>query len=268
MGAHEPGVEEDSKPLILERQGAVARIRFNRPEVLNALNIPMARAFLAASQAIAADTEVRAVVLEGEGRAFMAGGDLGQMRQEPTRIASELIEYMHEAIRLLATLQAPVVASLHGAVAGAGFSLALASDLAIAAEGTRFNFAYVNVGASCDVSGSWNLARHVGLRRALGISLLGEAMDAQQALQLGLVNRVVPAAELRAETDRIALRLAAGPTVALGQIKKLMRSSIDNDLVTQLDAERDSFLACARTRDFVEALDAFAQKRPPRFGGN
>ncbi|MFA7269371.1 MAG: enoyl-CoA hydratase-related protein [Sterolibacterium sp.] len=256
-----------NNPLIYEKQGAIARIRFNRPEALNALDIPTAKAFLDACRNIAADAEVRAVVIQGEGRAFLAGGDLAQMRKDPVGAVGELIEYMHEAVKLLAGLRAPVVASVHGSVAGAGFSLALACDLAIAAEGTRFNSAYVNVGASCDVSGSWNLVRHVGLRQALEIALLGETFDAQTALRLGIVNRVVPAADLPAETEKLLQRLASGPTEAMGQIKRLMRNSLDRDMATQMDAERDSFLACARTQDFIGALDAFFEKRPMKFEG-
>ncbi|MCX7171613.1 MAG: enoyl-CoA hydratase-related protein [Proteobacteria bacterium] len=258
---------EGKRPLIYKKDGAVARIRFNRPEVLNALDIATAKDFLSACRAIAADPEVRAVVIQGEGRAFMAGGDLAQMRNNPSGVAGELIEHMHEAIKLLGGMRAPVVASLHGAVAGAGFSLALACDLAIAAEGTRFTLAYANVGTTCDCSGSWNLPRQVGLRRALGIALLGETLDALQALQLGIVNRVVAAAELQIETEKLVQRLANGPTVAFGHLKRLMRTSLDSDLATQLDAERDGFLACTHTKDFTGALEAFADKRAPMFEG-
>lgn len=255
-------------PLIYEKEGAIARIRFNRPEVLNALDLDTAKCFFEACQAIAADTAVRVVVLKGEGRAFVAGGDLAQMSNDTTRVITELFGYMHKAILLLQELRAPVIGSLHGAVIGGGLSLALACDLAIAAEGTQFNLGYAKVAGSCDLSSSWNLVRLVGLRKALEISLLSETFDAQEALRLGIVNRVVAAADLQEETEKLAQRLAKGPTVALGQIKKLMRTSLDNDLATQLREEEESFFACTRTRDFREALDAFAQKRPPRFEGH
>lgn len=254
-------------PLIFRRDEGVAHIRFNRPEVLNAIDVAEADAFLAACRNVAADPGVRVVVLSGEGRAFMAGGDLAAMRQSPAATADALIQRMHEGIRLLAALPAPVLASLHGVVAGGGLGLALACDLAIAAEGTRFNLAYVNVGTSCDCSSSWALPRLVGLRRALEIALLGETFDAAEALRLGLVNRVVPAQALAAETDRLARKLAAGPPVAMGKLKQLMRASFDRDLADQLDAEAASFRHCAGTRDFTEALDAFFEKRPARFEG-
>jgi 2-(1,2-epoxy-1,2-dihydrophenyl)acetyl-CoA isomerase len=160
-----------------------------------------------------------------------------------------------------------VIASVHGAVAGAGLSLALACDFAIAAEGTRFTFAYANIGASCDLSGSWSLPRLVGLRKALEIALLGQPLDAAEALRLGLVNRVVPEAELETQTLALAQRLASGPAQSIAQMKRLMRISFEHDLRGQLDAERSAFLACATGADFAEGVDAFIAKRPPRFGG-
>lgn len=255
-------------PLIYEKDGAIARIRFNRPEVLNALDLDTAKHFHDACQAVAADMDVRVVVIKGEGRAFVAGGDLAQMREDTTNVITQLFGYMHKAISLLQGMRAPVIGSLHGSVIGGGLSLALACDLAIAAEGTQFNLGYAKVAGSCDLSSSWNLVRHVGLRKALEISLLSDTFDVEEALRLGIVNRVVPASELHAETEKLARRLANGPTVALGQIKKLMRTSLDHDLASHLDAEEESFFACTRTRDFREALDAFAQKRSPRFEGN
>ena len=172
----------------------------------------------------------------------MAGGDLTELRADPTGTAQALIGPMHEAVLLLTQMRAPVVASLHGAVAGAGLSLALACDLALAAEGTRFTLAYVNIGASCDVFIGWSLPRVVGLRKALEIALLGDAFDAAEALRLGIVNRVVPAAELESQTQDLAQRLARGPGEALAQMKRLLRTSFANDLRTQLDAEREAFL--------------------------
>lgn len=257
-----------NNPLIYEKDGAIARIRLNRPAVLNAVDIYMAKCFLEACRSIAADKSVRAVVISGEGKGFMAGLDLATIRGDTNWVISELFGYMNPAIALLQGLDAPVVACLHGAVIGGGFTLALACDFAIAAEDTRFNLAYANIAGSVDLAGSWNLVRQVGLRRALEISLLCEPFDAQEALRLGIVNRVVPVTDLQTETEKIVQRLANGPTVAYGKIKKLMRTSLDNDLATQLEAEEESFFACVGTRDFREALDAFAHKRSPRFEGN
>jgi 2-(1,2-epoxy-1,2-dihydrophenyl)acetyl-CoA isomerase len=261
-------MSEAPTSLRVDRDGGIVRLRFNRPEHLNALDRVTAQAFVHACRDIAADHSVRAVVIGGAGRAFTAGGDLAELRADPTGAALGLIGPMHEAIVLLAEMRAPVVASLHGAVAGAGLSLALACDFAVAAEGTRFTLAYVNIGASCDLAGSWSLPRQVGLRKALEIALLGERFDAAEALRLGLVNRVVPEVTLEDETLALARRLAAGPAQAIAQMKRLMRISFEHDLRGQLDAERSAFLACAATPDFLEGLEAFFAKRPPRFGAD
>lgn len=254
-------------PVVYENRGGIVSIRFNRPDVLNALDVDTAVHFLEACRRLSQEDALRVVVISGEGRAFVAGGDLLQMRMDPLGVAQKLIDPMHKAILLLSQLEVPVLCAAHGAVAGAGLSLAMACDLCVAAEGTKFNLAYVNVAASCDVSGSWHLARHVGLRRAMEIALLGKSFDAEEALRMGLVNQVVPAAELPHAIDELASRLAKGPTVAYGKLKKLLRASANETLSNQLDAERAEFLACAGTRDFIEALDAFAEKRAPQFVG-
>ncbi|RJF91923.1 enoyl-CoA hydratase/isomerase family protein [Noviherbaspirillum saxi] len=258
---------ESETPVLLRREGAVAWIILNRPANLNALDVPAAEALRACCAELAADSGVRAVVLKGAGKAFGVGGDLSALRTDSSATAAALIEPLHQAVRLLAEMNAPVIVSLHGAVAGGSLSLSMACDLALAADTAKFNLAYVNVAANCDVSGSWNLPRLVGLRNAMAIALLGESFDAQEALRLGLVNRVVPAAELDAATDALAKRLADGPTLAIGRMKRLMRQSFDNDLATQLDLERENFRASAATEDFAEALDAFFSKRPARFHG-
>ncbi|MES2537615.1 MAG: enoyl-CoA hydratase-related protein [Pseudomonadota bacterium] len=254
-------------PVILRREGAVAYLIMNRPASLNAFDIPASLAFHACCVELASDTSVRAVVLKGEGKTFGVGGNLGILRDDSVVTAMELLEPMHQAIKLLAGLNAPVIASLHGSVAGGSLSLSMACDLAIAADTARFNLAYVNVAVNCDGGGSWHLPRLVGLRNAMAIALLGETFDAQEALRLGLVNRVVPAAELEQATDALAQRLANGPTLAVGRMKRLLRESLDNDLATQLDLERECFRGSAGTADFAEALDAFFSKRAPRFQG-
>eukprot|EP01137_Pigoraptor_chileana_P026412 Opistho-2@7620 len=238
--------------LLIAREGALARLTLNRPEALNALDVDTAQALLAACRALHGDRSVRAVLLSGAGRAFAAGGDLAQMRADPVGVADALITPLHEALSLLAELDAPVIVALHGVVAGAGVSLAAAADLALAAEGTKFNLAYVNVGTSCDLGSTWSLPRLVGLRRAMEIALLGETFDAAHALQIGLVNRVLPQAQLMAEAEALAHRLAQGPTQALGRMKRLLRTSFERTLTEQLEAERGAFLECAATPDFRE----------------
>lgn len=254
-------------PLLVERDGAIVRLTFNRPQALNALDLAMAQAFVDACQALSEDAGVRAVVLRGAGRAFMAGGDLAAMHADPVAVADALISRLHAGLKLLARIDAPLLAVAHGVVAGAGLSVMMAADLVIAADGTRFNLAYVNVGASCDGSASWSLPRVVGLRRALEIALLGDDFDAQRAHELGIVNRVVPGATLDTEAEALAQRLAAGPTRAIGHMRRLMRESFDRDLAGQLDAERSAFLDNAAGADFAEGVGAFLAKRKPRFSG-
>jgi len=257
----------DDSPVVCWRDVGIAHIRFNRPDALNAINVAMAQGFLDACRHIADDPSVAVVVVSGEGRAFMAGGDLAAMKDDPQGTARILIACMHGGIEILAGLPAPVIASLHGAVAGGGFGVALVCDLAIAAEGTRFNLAYPKIGTSSDCATSWALPRLLGLRKALEIALLSEPIDTQEALRLGLVNRVVPANRLQEETQAMAVKLAQGPRQALARLKRLVRESAGRDLHAQLEAEAESFLACAGTADFAEGVNAFLEKRPPQFSG-
>jgi len=254
------------QPLIYE-PGAIARIIFNRPEVLNAIDAATASAFLEACRAIAADEAVRVVVLRGAGRGFVAGGDLALFRSDPLSIPKALIQPLHDGLLLLTQLRAPVIASVHGAVAGAGMSLAAACDLVIASDDARFKLAYSSIGVSSDLGASWTLPRLVGLRHALQIALVDEPIDATTALRLGLVNYVVPGAELAARTDQLAARLAAAPPLALGEMKRLMRDSSERDFSSQLDAEREAFGRCCKSEDFGEAVSAFFEKRPGRYVG-
>lgn len=253
--------------LQVTRAGAVAHLRFNRPAALNAVDVPMARALLAAVRELAADGSVRAVVISGAGKGFMAGGDLATLSADPVQGAKDLIGPLHEALTILAQMDAPLIAQVHGVAAGAGLSLMLQADFVLAAEDTRFNLAYINLGTSCDVGASWALPRVVGLRKALEIAMLGEAFNARQAEQLGLVNRIVPIEQLETEVQALAQRLAQGPTRALGHMRRLMRASWDRSLPQQLDAEAAAFGQCARTEDFRAGLDAFFAKRPAQFNG-
>ena len=253
--------------LLVTRDGAIATLQFNRPEALNALNVPMAHAFLAAMREIAADASVRAVVLKGAGRAFIAGGDLATLRADPAQGAHDLLTPLNEAVLLLQQIDAPVIAQVHGASAGGGLSLMLMCDFVLAAEGTKFNLAYINLGTNCDVGGSWSLPRLVGLRHSLEIALLGENIHCEDALRLGLINRIVPAAELEQATRTFAERIASGPTLAYGRMRRLMRASFDRDLATALQAEAQCFGECARTADLREGIEAFFERRAPHFIG-
>jgi 2-(1,2-epoxy-1,2-dihydrophenyl)acetyl-CoA isomerase len=251
----------------LARDGAVAFIEFRRPERHNALDVATAEAFLERCREVERDNGVRAVVLAGQGASFGAGGDLAELQAGGARAARNIIAPLHEAVALLVEMDAPVIARLRGIVAGGSMSLALGCDLAVASEQARFNFAYTNVGTTADLGGSWYLPRVVGLRGAMQIALLNETIDAQRALALGLVNQVVPEEQLDSEVRGLALRLASGPTKALGRMKRLLRLSGTNGLHDQLAVEAATFIECAGTNDFREAIDAILGKRAPRFAG-
>lgn len=250
--------------VLLEMHEGIARLRFNRPRNLNAISSELAECFLQRCRQIQASPACRAVVISGEGRAFMAGGDLSRFYQEfegAADTAEAMITPMNEALSILVSLPLPVVASLHGPVAGAGMSVALACDLAVASDDVQFAFGYTQIGASPDLGISLTLPRIVGLRQAMSIALLGESLDADQAMKLGLVNRVVPRQDLSQMTDAVMARLATGPTFAYGQTKRLLQSSFGRDLEAQLSAELAAFRASAATRDFVEGVSAFIEKR-------
>ena len=257
----------DTNSLLETREGDTVTLTFNRPEAFNALDLPMAQAFLAAMRRIAADTSVRALLLKGAGRAFIAGGDLATLRADPVQSARDLLGPLNEAVLLMHQMDAPVIAQVHGAAAGGGLSLMLMCDFVVAAEGTKFNLAYINLGTSCDVGGSWALPRLVGLRQALEIALLGDGLDSAEALRLGLVNRLVPADALESTAQALVQRIAQGPTRAYGHMRRLMRDSFNHDLPTQLQAEATHFQACAHTSDMREGLAAFFERRKPQFTG-
>ena len=255
-------------PLLVERRGAIVHLCFNRPHALNAVDVPMAGALLEALRALIDDTSVRAVVLRGAGKGFMAGGDLATLRSDPVQGAADLLGPLNEALELMAKINAPVIAQVHGVAAGAGLSLMLQADFVIAAQGTRFNLAYINLGTSCDVGASWALPRLVGMRKALEIALLGDTLTCADAEQLGLINRAVSPDQIDAEVSLLADRFASGPTLAYGAMKRLMRTSFNNDLPAQLALEAAAFARCAGTRDFKIGIESFYGKYPAQFTGS
>jgi 2-(1,2-epoxy-1,2-dihydrophenyl)acetyl-CoA isomerase len=174
---------------------------------------------------------------------------------------------LHCAIIALRAAAKPVLASVHGAVAGAGVSLLAAADLAIAAAGAKFTLAYSKIATSPDGGSTYFLPRILGVRKALELMMLSETFDAATALDLGLVNRVVPDDELAAATDTLARRLAAGPTLAYGETKALVNRTFEQSLSSQLEAEAQAFARCAATADLAEGVTAFVQKRKPAFKG-
>lgn len=259
--------------VLYEVSDQVATLTLNRPESLNSVNPAMIDALLAASARAAGDTQVRAVVICGAGDHFMAGGDLKWFREQ-TALSAEtcgerftaLIEGVHAAVLNFRRMDKPVIAAVHGAVAGFGLSLMLAADLVLASENAYFTLAYSNIALSPDGGATWSLPRQVGLKQAMEIALLGERFDAVRARELGLVNRLVAAEQLAAETLKLARRLACGPARALAHTKALINQSFDNSLEAQLLAEQGFFADCAAHRDFSEGLAGFFEKRRPVYG--
>jgi 2-(1,2-epoxy-1,2-dihydrophenyl)acetyl-CoA isomerase len=263
-----------SDPIIQDREGAVVRVTLNRPHVLNSLDLAMMDALAPLLDQLAGDETVRAVILTGAGAHFMAGGDLrffkenfltleGEARKAVFR---ELIGRLHQGIVTIARMEKPVIAQVQGSAAGAGLSLMLACDLAIASADSRFTAAYEKIGTTPDGGLTFALPRLVGARKAMEIAMLGETLNAEEALALGLVNKVVPPEALAEETLKIAQRLAAGAARSSAGCKRLIRASFEHDLETQLALERESFAECTLTPDFEEGITAFTEKRTPRFG--
>ncbi len=259
--------------VLLARDGAVATLTLNRPDALNALDPAMVDALVARTAEVAADDTLRVVVVQGAGKHFMAGGDirtfashLGEapaVRRDGFR---RMVERLHAAIETLHRMPHPVIGRVHGAVAGFGLSLMNACDLVVASDDAYFASAYRQIALTPDGGGSWSLPRLVGMRKAMEIFLLGERFDAADALALGIVNKVVPRAELDAATAALAAAIATGPAQALRNTKRLVRESVARTLSEQLQAEAVSFSECAANADFVEGITAFLAKRAPRFG--
>lgn len=255
-----------------DMRGSVCVITLNRPDSLNALTLAVACEFKAAI-ADAVKGNARAIVLTGAGRAFCAGGDLREMQKiaaQDGRIEAffdEPLRELNECIMLIRRTPLPIIAAVHGAAAGGGCNLALACDLVIAAEGARFNQAFVKIGLSPDCGGTFILPRLVGWRRATQLMMTGEVVTAPQALAMGMINVVVADDQLMAQAMAMAEGLAQAPTAALGRVKELLEASAKNDYSEQLELEREKQIESGLTKDFKEGVAAFIEKRSPKFVG-
>jgi 2-(1,2-epoxy-1,2-dihydrophenyl)acetyl-CoA isomerase len=260
--------------VIAERRGAIFEIRLNRPDLLNAVDRETIAALAAAAAEAAEDRGARVVLLRGEGSHFCAGGDItmfGELvRLPPKERRRELyqtVDMLHPLLVRLRHMPKPVLAAVQGAAAGFGLSLVLAADLALAAADAVFTCGYIHLGTSPDGGMTALLPAIVGLKRAAELMLLGERFDAERALALGIINRIVPPDALIAETLALAERLAAGPGEAYARTKALLQASLGDAFDAQLRRETENFAACAAQDDFVEGVRAFLEKRPPTFKG-
>ena len=260
--------------LEVQYQDGIATLVMNRPEARNALSMDMRAALADVLHDIERDESVRCVVLKGGGEHFMAGGDVKGMgesiKKSPAEIRKEFILRIHDLHPIMFAMRRmpkPIIASCQGAAAGAGVSMALACDLVIASEDAFFTLAYCRIGTSPDGSSSFHLPRAVGIKKAMEIALLGDRFDAQTAKDIGMINFVVPTAELEVETNALAQRLAAGPTHVYGNTKALFYRSLESEFEAQLQAEAEYFSDCASRPDFKEGVSAFIEKREAKFTG-
>jgi 2-(1,2-epoxy-1,2-dihydrophenyl)acetyl-CoA isomerase len=258
--------------LSVRREGAATWITIDRPEALNALDGPTKEAMVEALGEAAEDPAVRAVALTGAGRAFCVGQDLRELEQayrdgQAPDLADALERHYAPICKLLAGMPKPTVAVVNGVAAGAGVSLALACDLRLASDAARWRLAFSGIALVPDAGSTWHLPRVVGLSRAMEIALLGDWVDAGQALQFGLVNRVWPAEDLPGEAAAAVAALAAGPTLAFARTKTLLRDHLGTDLPGALAGEAEAQVASGQTKDHLEGVTAFLEKRPPTFQG-
>ncbi len=255
--------------LRVEIDGPVATLTLDRPAALNALTVPMKLALRVALERIATDRSVRAVILTGEGRAFCAGQDLAEREQpDAAPLDVEVRERYTPIIRALRSMDQPVIAAVNGVAAGAGASLAFACDIRIAAEGARFVLAFRRIGLVPDSGATWFLPRLVGPGRAAEMALVGDAVDAAEALRIGLVSKVVAADALLGEARAVAEKIAGSAPLAVAGTKHAFERAWSLDLDAALDDEARLQGEAGATADHAEGLAAFREKRPPRFSGS
>jgi len=264
-----------SEPELLTAiDGPIARMTFNRPHARNAMTSTMLDAMAVFLEEIEDDPSVRCLVMSGAGEHFMAGGDVGDFESVLGRPGHErAVSLQRTAERALpvfdamARLSIPVVVKVRGAVAGASITWVAAADFALISDTALFVFAHIHLGLSPDGGLTYHLPRVVGDRKARELILLGARINADEALAIGLANRLVPDAQLDAETEKLLARLAQGPGIAIARSKRLLGQSLDNAREEQMRLEVEALAACVATEDMVEGVRAFAEKRRPVFSG-
>ncbi len=255
--------------LLVERAGPLVTLTLNRPEARNAFDQTMRRELPEALDELAQDPGLRVLVLTGAGGHFCAGGDVKAMREgrwTPAQ-ARERVEALNRIVLRLVDFPRPTIAMVDGVAVGAGCNLALGCDLVVASDRARFGEVFARIGLVPDGGGSWLLPRLVGLARAKELVFTADLIDAAEAFRIGLVNRVVPAAELAAATRALAGRIAAGPPLALRMAKHMLNRAVAADLRSALDLEALSQAVAITSEDHEEGLRAFFEKRAPRFEG-
>jgi len=262
---------EKEEMVLSDIDGNVGYITLNRPHHLNAFNLELAGQFLKAVETLGDNRSVRAIVVRGAGRAFSAGGDVREMhahvlegKDRAAYFRSPLAAFNRMGLSLR-QLPKPVLAAVHGAVAGVAFNLMLMCDLKIARDGTRFTQAFIGLGLSPDGGGTYLLPHLVGYARACELTMLPREIDDRTALEWGLINRIASSGTFGREIGEMAEVLASGPAAALARTKSLLNQAYENSLVKQMEAERLAQIENAASDDFGEGLAAFVEKRHPNF---
>jgi enoyl-CoA hydratase/carnithine racemase len=258
--------------LLQQRAGGVAVLTLNRPARLNALTFDVYRELHETFRALQDLPDVRALVLTGAGEGFCSGGDLNDVVAQLARMPSvDLLRFTRltgQTVLAMRQLRTPIVAAVNGAAVGAGAVLALGADIRLASENARIGFVFPRLGlCGADMGASWLLPRIIGAGRAAELLLTGEIIDAYTADKIGLFNRVVPAEQLLREAEALAAQLAAGPTMAHGLTKEMLGREAHMDLPAAIEAEAQAQQICLQSRDFREAYQAAARRRPPKFEG-
>ncbi len=258
------------KTLLFDIQENVAHITFNRPEAANAINLDLAKDLMHAVMKCDENPLIRAVLIKGAGPMFCAGGDVKRFAEKGEELPyylKEITVHLHVAMSYIVRMDPPVVAAVHGSAAGAGMSLACACDMTLAAESARFTMAYTRLGLTPDGGATYTLTRLVGMKRTLELALANRLLSAEEALQWGIVTRVVPEDDLIKEATALAGRLAEGPTQAFGSTKRLLQSGLTESFEGQMKHESRTISEMSRTVDGREGISAFMGKRTPVFKG-
>jgi 2-(1,2-epoxy-1,2-dihydrophenyl)acetyl-CoA isomerase len=269
--SHAPQTAHPGHILLQTKHEGIVTLTMNRPDKLNALSGELSKALSDALEQIAGDESAHVVILTGAGRAFCSGGDLAAIgRGRESNEADELAPILRsgmQAVLKMRLMPQPVIAAVNGPAAGAGMNLALAADIRIAADVATMGQTFSRVGLYPDYGGTYFLPQLVGPAIAAELFYTAEMIDAQTALRLGIVNRVVPAAQLEAEAKSLALKIAQGPPMAIRAIKKTIFGGREDELIKALDDEAEQQLKCFYSEDCSEGVRAFFEKRPPKFQG-
>lgn len=259
-----------STSIVLNIDNQIATITLNRPEVFNSINRDMAFLFQDTLDACQTNTDVRAIVITGNGKAFGAGQDLKEVTTPELNPGFKKIldEHYNPIITRIRAIKKPIIAAVNGVAAGAAANIALACDIVVANEHANFIQAFSKIGLVPDSGGTFFLPRLIGFQKAMALAMLGDKISAQEAEQMGMIYKVFAADTFKEEVDKLALKLANMPTAALGKIKQLFNSSITNTLDQQLALESKLQIEAAQTNDYNEGVAAFIEKRKPNFKGN